>query len=204
MAYLILIRHGQSEWNEKGLWTGWTDIPLNQRGHEEAIAAARKIKDLKIDAAFTSKLKRAKETLDEIKKTLGINPPTIEAEELNERNYGIYTGKNKWEIKKEIGDEKFLQIRRSWDYPIIEGESLKDVYARVVPYFQTNILPILKEGKNVLISAHGNSIRALIKFLENVPDSEISKIELSTGEIYIYKLDEKGNIINKEIKSAAL
>lgn len=198
MANLILVRHGASLWNEKGLWTGWTDIGLSEKGKEEARAAGEKLKGFSVDFAYTSSLLRAKQTLDEVKSILGIDVPTFENSALNERNYGIFTGKNKWEIQREVGSEKFKQIRRGWDTPIENGESLKDVYQRTVPYFEKEILPKLKEGKNILISAHGNSLRALVKYLENIPDSDISNLELATGEVYIYKLDSEGKITSKE------
>lgn len=201
MAYLILIRHGESEWNAKGIWTGWKDIPLTEKGKEEARKAGAVLKDIKIDVAFTSKLIRTKQTLNEIKKILNLeNIKVIEDEALNERDYGDYTGKNKWEIKEKIGKEEFIKIRRDWDYPIPKGESLKDVYNRTVPYFIKKILPILMSGKNVLVSAHGNSIRALAKYIDNISDENISKLEVATGEVYIYTIDEKGNIVYKEIR----
>lgn len=202
MAYLALVRHGESLWNAKGLWTGWTDIELSEKGVEEAKLAGLALKDIKFDISYTSKLKRAGETLDEILKELNLKIPKVENEALNERNYGEFTGKNKWEIKKEIGQEKFQLIRRGWDYPISEGESLKDVFDRVVPYFENNIFPNIKMGKNVLISAHGNSLRALIKYLEKISDLDISNLELATGEIYIYQIDEKGNILSKETRKS--
>jgi len=142
---------------------------------------------------------RAKQTFEEIKNILGIDIPTFENKALNERDYGIYTGKNKWEIKDEIGDEQFKKIRRSWDFPIKNGESLKDVYNRVVPYYENEILPKLKENKNILISAHGNSLRALIKYLEQISDDNIPNLELKTGEIYLYTVDGQGAILSKRI-----
>lgn len=199
MANLILVRHGQSLWNAKGLWTGLTDVSLSEKGIDESKLVGNSLKDIRIDIVFTSVLKRAKETLDEIKKKLGINSlPTIENQALNEKNYGVFTGKNKWEVKKEYGIEKFTQIRRGWSFQIPNGESLKDVYNRAVPYYQKEILPRLKEGKNVLVVAHGNSLRALVKYLENVSDHDIENLELATGEIYIYKVDENGKVISKE------
>lgn len=201
MAYLILIRHGQSTWNAIDSWTGLTDISLDEKGREQARKDAELIKDYQIDLAFTSKLRRAKQTLDEIKNVLNINPPTTEDTALNERDYGDFTGRNKLEVEKEYGQVQYLQWRRGWDVPIPNGETLKDVYERVVPYYKENIFPQLKGGKNVLISAHGNSLRALVKFLENISDFEIPNIELKTGEIYIYNLNSEGNIISKEIKS---
>ncbi len=202
MAYLALVRHGESEWNAKGLWTGWTDVSLTEKGRQQARAAGENLKDVKFDISYTSVLSRAKETLDEIKKTLNYQIPTVENDALNERNYGDYAGKNKWEIKKEVGEEEFLKIRRGWDHPIPNGETLKNVYERVVPYYQSEILPKLKEGENVLVSAHGNSLRALVKYLENIPEEEISKVEIAIGEIYLYKVDETESITFKEKRAS--
>lgn len=199
MAKLILVRHGESEWNAKGLWTGWTDIGLSEKGKQQARLAGEKLKGFQIDFGFTSVLSRAKQTLQEIKNVLGIDIPTFEDKALNEKNYGIYTGKNKWEIKKEAGEEKFLKIRKSWDYQIPNGESLKQVYERVIPYFQNKILRYLKQGKNVLISAHHNSLRALVKYLENISDIDIPNIEIKVGEVDIFEIDKKGNVTSKKI-----
>lgn len=201
MSYLILIRHGQSEWNAMGLWTGFADISLSEQGKKEAQKAAELLKDIEIHTAHTSKLKRAQETLTEIKKILKLEHiPTSEHEALNERNYGVYTGKNKWEIKEQHGDEVFHKMRRSWDYPLPEGESLKDVHARVVPYYKDRILKDLKEGKNVIVAAHGNSLRALMKHLEDISEEEISQHEIGTGEIHIYLIDENGDVQSKEVR----
>jgi 2,3-bisphosphoglycerate-dependent phosphoglycerate mutase len=199
MAKLILIRHGESEWNLKGLWTGLTDIGLTEKGKAQARLGGEKLKSSSIDFAYTSALLRAKQTLNEIKSVLGIDVPTVENGALNERNYGIYTGKNKWDVQKEVGDEEFLKIRRSWDTAIPNGESLKNVYDRVVPYYKSEILPKLKEGKNILIVAHGNSLRSLTKYLENISDEDISKLEIGTGEVDIFEVDNNGKVISKEI-----
>ena len=199
MAKLILVRHGESEWNEKGLWTGLTDIGLTEKGRSEAKIVGEKLKGISVDFAFTSKLSRAKQTLDEIKGVLGSDMPTVENQALNERDYGIYTGKNKWEIKKEVGDEEFLKIRRGWDHQIPQGESLKQVYDRVVPYYKREILPKLLNGKNVLIVAHGNSLRALAKYLENISDENISKLEIAVGEADIFDIDDSGSVTSKKI-----
>lgn len=198
MAYLVLVRHTESEWNAKGLWTGLTDISLSAEGKEKARLTADELKSIRFDVAFTSALKRAKETLVEIKAALNADFPTIENKSLNERDYGEFTGKNKWEIQKQMGEDEFKKLRRAWDYPIPNGETLKDVYNRVVPYYQTQILPYLKNGKNVLVVAHGNSLRALVKYLENIPDNDISNLEIATGEIIIYKIKEDGSIQSKE------
>jgi 2,3-bisphosphoglycerate-dependent phosphoglycerate mutase len=199
MAYLILVRHGESEWNAKGVWTGLTDIPLSQKGKQESRLAAKALKDFKPDIAYTSPLKRAKQTLDEIAHSLPSPiPQTIENKALNERDYGVLTGKNKWEIEKEVGEDKFQMIRRGWNTPIQNGETLKDVYNRVVPYYRKEILPKLKIGKNVLIVAHGNSLRALVKYLENISDKNVENLEIATGEINIYEINNYGEIISKK------
>jgi len=199
MANLILVRHGESEWNQKGLWTGLTDIGLSSKGKEESKDAGEKLKGSSIDVAYTSPLIRAKQTLTEIENVLGIDVPAFENKALNERDYGIYTGKNKWDIQKEVGAEQFNQLRRGWDSPIPEGETLQDVYNRVVPYYKSEILPKLKDGKNILIVGHGNSLRALVKYLENISDESVKKLEIGTGEIYMYMLDHKGAISSKNI-----
>lgn len=200
MPYLILVRHTESEWNAKGLWTGLTDISQSEEGRKKARLLAEKLKNIHFDVAFTSVLKRSKETLSEIKTVLGGNLPVVEDKALNERDYGEFTGKNKWQIKEKVGEEEFLKIRRGWNYPILGGETLKDVYNRAVPYYQTQILPYLENGKNVLIVAHGNSLRALVKYLENISDEQISNLEIATGEILTYEIDQSGKIILKDRK----
>ena len=200
MANLILVRHGESLWNEKGLWTGLTDIGLSEIGRQEAKLAGGKLKGFSIDLAYTSPLLRAKQTLDEIKAVLNLHLQVFQNAALNERDYGIYTGKNKWEIEEKVGEEQFHKIRRGWDVPIENGESLKDVYDRVIPYYQMDILPKLKSGKNVLVVAHGNSLRTLVKYLENLSDKDVEALEIATGEIYIYYLNDQGVITSKEIK----
>lgn len=199
MTDLILIRHGESKWNAKGLWTGWTDIGLSEKGEKQARLVGEKLKGFQIDVAFTSTLIRAKQTLEEIKNVLGIDVPTIESKALNERDYGIYTGRNKWEIKKTVGEKQFQKIRRGWNTEIKNGESLKDVFERTIPYYQTEILPKLISGKNVLIVAHGNSLRALTKYLENISNGDISKLEIAVGEVDIFELDSNGNVTSKKI-----
>lgn len=200
MSYLVLVRHGESLWNAKGLWTGWTDIGLSEKGREEAREAGKAIKDINFQVAFISPLKRARETLEEIEKVLGLKLPRIQSAAITERDYGDYTGKNKWEVKKEIGDEAFLNLRRSWDYPVPNGESLKDVYDRVVPYYNETILPELINNKNVLVSAHGNSLRALVKFLDNLSDEDVAKLEIPTGQVLVYEISPDGKISSKEIR----
>lgn len=203
MAYLILVRHGKSEWNALGKWTGWEDIPLSEDGIKEAQKAAKELGDIEIHQAYTSKLIRAKQTLEEIKKALNLSHiPTEEHEALNERHYGTYTGKNKWEVKDQIGEDEFAKLRRSWDYPIPEGESLKQVHDRTVPYYEEKIIHDLKSGKNVIIAAHGNSLRALMKHLENIPEDDIANHEIATGEIHMYEIDNDGKVITKQVRAA--
>ncbi len=201
-SILVLVRHGQSEWNEKGLWTGWTDIPLSSEGEKQAFEVGEKLKNIHFDFGYTSNLKRAQQTMEQIQKALSQSFPVTASEKLNERDYGIYTGKNKWNVEKEMGTEEFTKLRRSWDYPIEQGESLKQVSDRVLPYFENDILPKLKEGKHILVAAHGNSLRTLIKQLEHIPDDKIAEVELATGEAIVYTLSEDGTMKEKKIVSA--
>lgn len=203
MSKLILVRHGISEWNALGLWTGWNDVSLTDEGKEEARKAGEAIREMHIDVVFTSDLVRAQQTYSEIKNVLRLKDVSeYIAPEIKERNYGDLAGKNKWKVKEEYGEEQFMKWRRSWDYPIPNGESLKDVYARVIPYYSSTIKPLLVSGKNILMCAHGNSIRALVKYLENIPDDQIAQLEIGTGEVYIYTLNEKGEVASKEIRSS--
>lgn len=202
MAYLVLVRHGISEWNKLGLWTGWTDVDLNQEGEIEARRAGEAIRDIHFDKAYTSTLIRAKHTLSIVLKALNQESiPIIENPALKERDYGIYDGKNKWAFEKQVGEEIFEQIHRSWDYPIPNGETMKDVYHRVIPYYQQEILPELKKGENILVSAHGNSLRALVKYLENLSEEQLLNLEFGIGEAWVYQISNTGEIISKEIRA---
>lgn len=202
MSYLILVRHGLSEYNKQGIWAGWEDPELAPEGFEQADKAAETIKDMDFDYGYTSDLIRCTQTLDKIKEVIGRNDlPTIVDKALRERNYGAFNHKNKWDVKKEIGDEEFQKLRRSWDYPPPQGESLKMVYERVVPYYENEILPKLKEGKNILVASSNNALRALVKYLENIPDDEIVNFEIGTGEVYVYEMNPEGKIINKEVRN---
>lgn len=202
MAHLVLVRHGLSEYNKQGLWAGWDDPPLTPEGIEEAKRAGESLADIHFDYGYTNMLDRCAKTLEEIKKVLNLsNLSTIQDKALNERDYGDFTAKNKWQVKKQIGEEEFNKLRRSWDYPIPNGESLKQVYEREIPYFKTEILPKLKNNKNIIIVSSGNSLRALVKYLENISEQDIVKLEIRTGEAYVYKVDENEKIISKEIRS---
>ncbi|MBI4080514.1 MAG: 2,3-bisphosphoglycerate-dependent phosphoglycerate mutase [Candidatus Levybacteria bacterium] len=203
MANLILVRHGYSEYNVKGLWTGWDDPDLTQDGKKEAEKAAKTLRDIPLDCGYTSPLIRHKETLEIMKRVLKkTDLPTTVAEALKERNYGIYTAKNKWQIKQSLGEEEFKKLRRGWDYPIPEGESLKQVYERAVPYFLSEILPKLKTEKNIIVSSSGNVLRSLVKYLESIGDDEIADLEIAPGEVYLYTVDTNGAITDKEIRNA--
>lgn len=201
MAYLVLVRHGQSEWNLLGQWTGLTDVSLTEDGREEARRAAKTLEDIDLHRAYSSKLERAKHTLDEIVTHLNRHDvERTEHEELNERDYGELTGKNKWQVKEEYGEEKFMAWRRSWDHPVPGGETLKDVSERVLPFYEQRVLEDLKSGKNVIVAAHGNSLRALMKYLEEVADDEAHTVEIMTGEVLVYEIDDNGKLVKKEIR----
>jgi len=202
MAYLVLVRHGTSEYNEKGLWTGWDDPELNEKGKEDAKAAGEALKNIHFDHAYTSELTRHKETLEIILDTINQHDvPTTESNALKERDYGDYTAKNKWDIQKKVGEKEFLKIRRGWDVPIPNGESLKQVSEREIPYYEATILPQVKAGKNVIIAGSGNNLRALVKFLEDVPDDQIANVQIAPGEAYVYEINNIGEITHKEIRN---
>mgnify|MGYP005744799473 CR=1 FL=1 len=191
--YLVLVRHGQSEWNAKNLFTGWKDPDLTHKGIEEAVNAGKKINEygLTFSCMFTSALVRAQNTAKIILKEIEQEDiPTYQDKNLNERAYGSLTGMDKDEARQKFGSEQVQIWRRSFDTCPPDGESLKDTYNRVVPYFQKNILPRLADGKNVLVSAHGNSLRALVKLIENISENDIVKLEIATGQPIIYKYQD--------------
>lgn len=199
MPNLVLIRHGQSQWNLENRFTGWIDIPLSPKGEEEAQSAGEKIKGMKFDKAFTSMLQRAIKTFEIAAQTAGFKHLIAEKEEaLNERMYGDLQGLNKDECRAKFGDEQVHIWRRSFDVPPPGGESLKNTAERVLPYYHKRIEPMLKEGKNVLVVAHGNSLRALIMFLEKLSSEEILKVEIPTGVPIVYELDDNLNVISKK------
>jgi 2,3-bisphosphoglycerate-dependent phosphoglycerate mutase len=192
---LVLVRHGQSEWNRLNLFTGWKDPDLTDRGLIEARWAGRLIKtqNIAFDLAFTSGLKRAQNTLDIILAELDQSDiPITRDAALNERDYGDLSGLNKDEARKKWGDEQIKLWRRSYDVPPPGGESLKDTAARVIPFYDTHIWPQLQAGKNIIISAHGNSLRALIMQLEQLSGEEILQRELATAAPIVYRLDVNG------------
>ena len=201
MAKLIIARHHESEWNKLGQWTGIHDSHLTEYGFKKSAEMGLLIKDIPIDAAFASMEVRAIETLACMLEALNLlHVPTVHSAAINERDYGDYTGKNKWDMEKLLGAEKFKEVRRGWDCPIPHGESLKMVYDRAVPYFLKEIVPRLKKGENILIVAHGNSLRCIIKYIENVSDDGIADVEMPFGAILIYDLDSDGHLVHKEVR----
>ena len=200
MSKLILLRHGQSEWNKLNQFTGWKDVNLSQEGMVEAKLAGFAIQDLKLELhyAYTSNLIRAQKTLEIVLKVLKQEDLKIEKNvALNERDYGKLTGLNKDEAREKWGEEQVKIWRRSYDVAPEDGESLKDTYERTVPYFEKNILPELKKERNVLISAHGNSLRSIIMNLEGLNEKEIINVEVVTGTPILYHLDNNCKITKK-------
>ncbi len=187
MAKLILLRHLQSQWNLENKFTGWTNIPLSKEGIESAKEVARKLVGFKIDKVYTSPLIRNKETASLILENLGKKDiPIVVDRALDERNYGKLQGLNKDEAKAKYGEEQVKLWRRSWEQAPPEGESLKDVFNRVVPFYKKYIKKDLEQGKNVLVVASHNSLRALVKHIEKISDQEIINLEITTGELKKY------------------
>ncbi|AUJ32684.1 MAG: 2,3-diphosphoglycerate-dependent phosphoglycerate mutase [Liquorilactobacillus nagelii] len=225
MTKLVFIRHGQSEWNLENLFTGWVDVDLSEKGVEEAKEAGRKIKEagLQFDQAYTSVLTRAIKTLHYALEESGqLWIPETKTWRLNERHYGALQGKNKAKAAEKYGDEQVHIWRRSYDVlpPLLSaddegsaaqdrryadldpraipgGENLKVTLERVIPFWEDEIAPKLLDGKNVIIAAHGNSLRALTKYIEGISDADIMGVEMATGQPVVYDLDEKLNIVNK-------
>lgn len=191
MPLLAFVRHGQSQWNLENRFTGETDVDLTPLGREEAKRAGQKLKPYRFDQGFTSLLKRAQETLEIVLREMGQTDLLVtEDHALNERNYGKLQGLNKAETAKEYGEEQVAIWRRSYDVQPPGGESLKDTVARVLPYYHEHIEPLLKEGKHVLIVAHGNSLRGLMMFLEDISVQDIPHVDIPTGVPRLYEFDE--------------
>ncbi|MBK8550384.1 MAG: 2,3-bisphosphoglycerate-dependent phosphoglycerate mutase [Ignavibacteria bacterium] len=196
MPKLVIVRHGQSQWNLENRFTGWVNIDLSPAGIAEAEKAGEKLKGFKFDRAFTSDLIRAQRTLDIILDEIDQKDIPVEKDvALNERMYGDLQGLNKDECRKKFGDEQVKIWRRSYDTPPPNGESLKDTADRVLPYYKSKIEPELRKGKDVLISAHGNSLRALIMYLEKLTPEQILQTEIPTGNPKEYILDDNLNVL---------
>lgn len=199
---LIVARHAESEWNATGQWTGTRDIHLSEKGFRESGQLGRLLKKLSlhIDIAYCSEQIRTRETLEGVLDAAQqFTVDIVRNKALNERDYGDYTGKNKWEMKELIGEEAWNNVRRGWDAHIPNGETLKTVYERVVPFYEETILPLLMQGKNVLIVAHGNSIRALMKHLESISDEHVGELEMLFGSIVVYDLNDDGSLKEKSV-----
>jgi 2,3-bisphosphoglycerate-dependent phosphoglycerate mutase len=195
MAKLILVRHGQSTWNLENRFTGWVDVPLTPKGEQEASAVGEKLKEIhfKPDVIYTSELQRAHMTLEALSKVAGYkNIPVVKDKALNERHYGDLQGLNKAETAQKFGDEQVHIWRRSYDIAPPNGESLKDTAARTIPYFEKTILEDLKSGKDVLVVAHGNSLRSIIMDVEKLTPEQILKRELGTGDLVVYETQAGG------------
>ncbi len=198
MASLVIFRHGQSVWNLENKFTGWVDVELTEKGIQEAKNAGEKLKSFHFDLAYASDLKRAQNTLKIALEVAGKTVPTTYNKALNERMYGDLQGLDKTETAKKYGDEQVKIWRRSFDVPPPNGESLKDTTDRVIPYYKAEIEPQLKAGKNVVIAAHGNSLRALIMYLENMTPAQILEFEIGTGIPRLYELDANLNVLKAE------
>jgi 2,3-bisphosphoglycerate-dependent phosphoglycerate mutase len=197
---LVLVRHGESEWNRKNLFTGWRDVDITEQGAAEARAAGKRLKaqNIKFDVAFTSALKRAQRTLDLILEEMGQTQISVFKDQaLNERDYGDLVGMNKDDARKKWGEEQVHLWRRSYDIAPPGGESLKDTVARALPYFVQEILPRVLRGERTLVSAHGNSLRALVMVLDRLTPDEIVKRELSTGVPILYRLEADSTVAEK-------
>ena len=200
MAILVLVRHGESQWNLENRFTGWIDVPLSPKGIEEAKNAGEKLKKEKIhfDVAYTSALQRAQNTLKLILEKLGQEKiPVHQDKALNERHYGDLQGLNKAETAKKFGDDQVKIWRRSYDVAPPNGESLKDTAARTLPYFDKNVLGDLKKGKNVIVAAHGNSLRSIVMELDRLTKEQVLGLNLATGVPIIYQIDPHLKILSK-------
>ena len=199
---LVLVRHGQSDWNLKNLFTGWKDPDLTPKGIEEAKAAGQRLKamGLQFDTAFTSDLTRAQNTLKLVLDELGqSNLETTRDQALNERDYGDLSGLNKDDARAKWGEEQVHIWRRSYDVPPPGGESLRDTGARVWPYYLTDILPRVLSGQKVLVAAHGNSLRSLVMVLDRLTKEQILALNLATGVPMVYKLNADSTVASKEV-----
>lgn len=195
MSQLVLIRHGESQWNLENRFTGWVDVPLTPKGEEEARAAGEKLKAFQFDCAFTSALMRAQHTLRIVLEVIGQTAiPITEDKALNERMYGELQGLNKAETAKKFGDEQVKIWRRSFDVPPPGGESLKDTAERVLPYYERQIRPELEAKKTVLVVAHGNSLRSLVMHLEHLSREAVLELNIPTGAPLFYDLDDHGAV----------
>ena len=197
MPTLAIIRHGQSLWNLENRFTGWVDVPLTKQGEAEAKKAAELLGDLSFDVAYTSALSRAQSTLQLILDARSWSIPVIRDQALNERHYGDLQGLNKDDLRRQYGEEQVKIWRRSYDVPPPAGESLKDTAARTLPFFERCIMGDIRQGKNVLVVAHGNSNRSIVMKLDNLSEQEVLELNLETGIPVIYKLNQDGSVTSR-------
>jgi 2,3-bisphosphoglycerate-dependent phosphoglycerate mutase len=200
MAKLVIVRHGQSLWNLENRFTGWVDVPLTDKGRDEARGAAERLRDIRFDVAYTSVLSRAEETLEIILASLGQHPPIIRDQALNERHYGDLQGLNKKKTAERYGAEQVKLWRRSYDVPPPNGEALKNTAERTLPFFERAILGDLQLGKNVLVVAHGNSNRSIVMGLDRLTKDQVVALELATGVPLVYEIGPGGEVLSKEIR----
>ena len=206
MPTLVLLRHGESQWNLENRFTGWIDVPLSPKGEAEARAAGEQLKaaGIRFDLAVTSVLIRANKTLEIALQVMGQpNVPTERDQALNERHYGDLQGLNKAETAAKFGDAQVHIWRRSYDVPPPNGESLKDTSARTLPYFERKIVPALKGGKNVIVAAHGNSLRSIVMQIEGLTPAEILEVNIATGAPLIYEVGAGGEVLTSHFRIPA-
>jgi 2,3-bisphosphoglycerate-dependent phosphoglycerate mutase len=197
MSKLVLVRHGQSLWNLENRFTGWVDVPLTEQGRNEAQRCGELLAGHTFDVAYTSALTRAQTTLALILETMGTKVPVIRDQALNERHYGDLQGMNKDDLRREFGEEQVKIWRRSYDVPPPAGESLKDTAARTLPFFERCIMGDIRQGKNVIVVAHGNSNRSIVMKLDNLTKEEVLELNLETGIPLVYELNADGSVISK-------
>lgn len=197
MPKLVLIRHGQSIWNLENRFTGWVDVPLTETGRQEARKAADHLRGSSFNVAYTSDLSRAQDTLTEILKHLNWDIPVIRDKALNERFYGDLQGLNKDDCRRQYGEEQVKIWRRSYDIPPPGGEALKDTAARTLPFFERCIMGDIRQGKNVLVVAHGNSNRSIVMKLDGLTKEEVIELNLETGVPLVYEISPEGEVISK-------
>jgi 2,3-bisphosphoglycerate-dependent phosphoglycerate mutase len=199
MPKLILVRHGQSLWNVEDRFTGWVDVPLTEKGVDEALSAGKRLKGTSVDVAYTSGLQRAQRTLDLILEGMETTVPIIRDGALNERHYGDLQGLNKKKTAETFGEEQVKIWRRSYDIPPPNGESLKDTAARTIPFFERAILGDIAQGKDVLVVAHGNSNRSIVMKLDGLSEAEVLELNLGTAVPLVYELSVDGEVLGKTI-----
>jgi 2,3-bisphosphoglycerate-dependent phosphoglycerate mutase len=197
MPKLVLVRHGQSLWNLENRFTGWVDVPLTEQGIQEASTAGTKLRGYSFDVAYTSALRRAQHTLEIMLESMGVQVPVIRDQALNERHYGDLQGLNKEDTAKKFGDEQVKIWRRSYDIPPPNGEALKNTAERTLPFFERCILGDIRQGKDVLVVAHGNSNRSIVMMLDNLTKEQVLELNLGTGVPLVYELSIDGKVEGK-------